>query len=49
MKNVVCLPDLKPSGVEEELQQCEDGHVKIKVMSLVALSGVEKLPADDAG
>lgn len=37
---------LEPASVEEELQQCEDGHVEVQVMTWAALSRVEELAAD---
>lgn len=37
---------LQPTSVEEELQQCEDGHVEVQVMTWAALSGVEELATD---
>lgn len=41
--------DLEPPGVEEELQQSEDGNVEIKVVTWVAPLRVQKLPSDQAG
>lgn len=41
-KLVLCS-DLQPARVEEELQQCEDGDIKVQVMTRVVLGGVEKL------
>lgn len=37
---------LQPSRVEEELQQGEDGDVKIKVVAGMTLGGVKKLPTN---
>lgn len=34
---------LQPAGVEEELQEGEDGDVDVEVVALVTLSGVEEL------
>lgn len=36
-------PHLQPARVEEELQQGEDGDVKVEVVALVSLGGVEEL------
>ena len=33
----------QPAGVEEELEQGEDGDVEVKVVTLVALGGVQEL------
>lgn len=46
---MMCLSDLKPPGIEEELEQGEDRHVEVKVMTLIALCRVKKLSANDAG
>lgn len=40
------VPDLEPAGVEEELEQGEDGHVEVEVMTLVTLTRVQKLAAN---
>lgn len=37
---------LQPASVEEELQQCEDGHVEVQVMTWATLSRVEELATD---
>lgn len=37
---------LQPASVEEELQQCEDGHVEVQVVTWAVLSGVEELATD---
>ncbi len=37
------LPDLEPPSIKEELQQGEDGHVEVEVMTWIALSGVQEL------
>lgn len=34
---------LQPAGVEEELQQGEDGDVEVEVVTVVTLGGVEEL------
>lgn len=38
--------DLEPTSIEEELQQGEDGHIEVKVMTWISLSGVEELATD---
>ena len=35
--------NLQPACVEEELEQGEDGDVEVKVVTLVALAGVQEL------
>lgn len=42
-------PHLEPAGIEEELQQGEDGHTQVQVVTLVALSRVQELATDEAG
>lgn len=44
----VCDPlsDLEPPSIEEELQQGEDGHVEVEVMTWIALIGVQELPTN---
>lgn len=37
---------LQPASVEEELQQCEDGHVEVQVVTWSALNRVEELATD---
>lgn len=37
------LSDLEPASIKEELQQGEDGHVEVKVMTWIALIGVQEL------
>lgn len=37
---------LEPASIEEELQQCEDRHVEVQVMTWAALSRVEELATD---
>lgn len=37
------LSDLEPPSVKEELQQGEDGHIEVQVMTWVALTGVQEL------
>lgn len=37
------ISDLKPPSVKEELQQGENGHVEVKIVTRVTLSGVQKL------
>lgn len=41
------ISDLKPPGIEEELQQSENGHVEVKIVARVTLSGVQKLTTDE--
>ena len=41
------LSDLQPPGIEEELEQSEDWHIEVKVMTLIALSRVKKLSTYD--
>lgn len=41
--------DLQPPAVKEELQQREDGDVKVQVVSGVMLGRVQKLTTDQAG
>lgn len=41
-----CRVHLEPSGVEEELQQGEDGHVEVEVVARVTLGRVEELTTD---
>lgn len=41
------ISDLKPPGIKEELQQSENGHVEVKIVARVTLSGVQKLTTDE--
>lgn len=41
-------PDLEPPSVKEELQQGEDGHVEVEVVTWITLSWVQKLATDEA-
>lgn len=41
------LCHLEPAHIEDELQQGEDRHVEIDWVVVVALRGVQELPADD--
>ncbi len=47
MPRPVALTDLEPPHVEEELEQSEDGHVEIDVVTRVTLSRVEELLPED--
>lgn len=40
-----CKPksDLEPACIKEELQQSEDGHIEVKVMTWITLTGVQEL------
>lgn len=38
---------LEPAGVKEELQQRENGHVEVQVVTWVALRGVQELATDE--
>lgn len=40
------LRDLQPPGVEEELQQGEDGNVQVQVVTRVALTRIQELTTD---
>lgn len=37
------ISDLKPPSIKEELQQSENGHVEVKIVTRVTLTGVQKL------
>lgn len=41
------ISDLKPPGIKEELQEGENGHVEVKIVTRVTLSGVQKLTTDE--
>lgn len=38
---------LKPASIKEELQQSENGHVEVKIVTRVTLSGVQKLATNE--
>ena len=40
---------LKPTHIEEELQECKDRHIDIYPVALKVLSRVKKLPSHQAG
>lgn len=37
---------LEPADIEEELKKCEDRKVEIKIVALIALGRVKKLPTN---
>lgn len=41
------ISDLKPPSIKEELQQSEYGHVEVKIVTWVTLTGIQKLTTDE--
>lgn len=41
------MSDLKPPGIKEELQQSENGHVEVQIVTRVTLGGVQKLAPNE--
>lgn len=37
------IPDLQPASIEKELQKGKDGDIKVKVMTRITLTRVQKL------